>query len=475
MTKRLDETPANGPGQAAAAPARAGSRTGRLLAGGALALAVLALLVVFLTRDDTHTYRLVFENAGQLVNGDIVRIGGTGVGEVTGIELTDDRRAEVTVSVSDEFAPLHRGTTAMIRAQGLVGSANRHVDISPAPNYKPKLEDGALLEAEKTTSIVELDQLFNTLDSPTRKGLDDVVHGFADWYKGQESNANQAARYFPPALASGTKLFQEITRDSETFQEFLVEADKAMGTIAENKEDLTDWVDNTGTTLQAVASDTESLRQAVTELPPALRQGSDTFVALRPALDDLERFVVESEPAADAFPPFLRKLERLTANSVPTFKNLRLLFNGPGAGNDLYDTFRDLPPLDKLAKSSFPRARKSLADSTPVWGFIRPYVPDFVAWLRSFGGAMGTYDANGHYARTMPIFDAFNFVDDADGGHYTPKPPAERGRSPFLKLGNLKRCPGASTPTPADGSTPFVDSGELANPDCDPSQTVGAP
>jgi phospholipid/cholesterol/gamma-HCH transport system substrate-binding protein len=198
-------------------------------------------------------------------------------------------------------------------------------------------------------------------------------------------------------------------------------------------------------------------------------------VALQPALDDLERFVVESDPAADAFPPFLRKLEKLTANSVPTFKSLRLLFNGPGAGNDLYDTFRDLPPLDKLAKSSFPRARKSLADSTPVWGFIRPYVPDFVAWLRSFGGVMGTYDANGHYARTMPIFDVFNYVEDADGGSYTPKPPAERGRSPFLKLGNLKRCPGASTPAPSDGSAPFVDSGELANPDCDPSQRVGTP
>lgn len=475
MTKRPDEIPATGSGQTPAIHPDAGSVTGRVLAGGALALVVLALLVVFVTRDGSHTYRLVFENAGQLVNGDIVRIGGTGVGEVTGIELTEDRRAEVTVSVSDEFAPLHRGTTAVIRAQGLIGSANRHVDISPAPNYKPELEDGALLDAEKTTSIVELDQLFNTLDAPTRKGLDDVVHGFADWYKGQERNANRSARYFPPALASGTKLFQEISRDSETFQEFLVETSKAMGTIAENKEDLTDWVGNTGTTLEAIASDTESLRQAVVELPPALRQGSDTFVALRPALDDLERFVLESEPAADAFPPFLRRLKTLTEYSVPTFKSLRLLFNGPGAGNDLYDTFRDLPPLDRLAKGSFPRARKSLRDSTPVWGFIRPYVPDFVAWLRSFGGAMGTYDANGHYARTMPIFDAFNFVDDAEGGHYTPKPPAERGRSPYLKLGNLRRCPGASTPAPADASAPFVDTGELANPDCDPSQRVGTP
>ena len=59
--------------------------------------------------------------------------------------------------------------------------------------------------------------------------------------------------------------------------------------------------------------------------------------------------------------------------------------------------------------------------STPIFGFSRPYVPDLTAWLRSFGGAMATYDANGHYARTMAGFDAFQFVDDAAGGRLEPE------------------------------------------------------
>jgi phospholipid/cholesterol/gamma-HCH transport system substrate-binding protein len=94
--------------------------------------------------------------------------------------------------------------------------------------------------------------------------------------------------------------------------------------------------------------------------------------------------------------------------------------------------------------------------------------------MRSFGGAMGTYDANGHYARVMAVFDAFDFVDDPAGGHLDPKAPARRGQSPYLDSGNLRRCPGAGTRAPADGSAPFIDSGELSNPDCDPAQTVGA-
>ena len=39
-----------------------------------------------------------------------------------------------------------------------------------------------------------------------------------------------------------------------------------------------------------------------------------------------------------------------------------------------------------------------------------------------------------------------------------------------LSTGNLRRCPGAAAPAPADGSAPFVDDGLLAAPDCDPGQ-----
>lgn len=474
MTERTDETLGGGTaGTTAAAPQ--GRGLGRLLAGGALAFAVLALALIWMTRDNTHEYTLVFENAGQMVRGDLVRIGGSPVGEVTGIELGDQGLAELTITVDNEFAPLHSGTTATIRWQGLTGTANRYVDISPAPNFKPELADGATIGADRTTSIVEVDQLFNTFDERTRDGLDHLIAGFADWYEGQESNANQSAEYFPAALAQATELFNELNRDSETFEELLVESSKAMGAIEQRSGDLTDLVDNAGTTAAALSADTESLSQALTDLPPALRQGSETFAALRgPALDELERFVVDSRESAEVLPAFLRRFQTLTAESVPIFTELSRMFNGPGAGNDIYDTMVDLPPLASMADKAFPRARKALRQSTPIWGFIRPYAPDLVAWLRNFGGAMAPYDANGHYARSVAVFDAFEFNDDADGGTLSAKPPAQRGKSANLSTGNLRRCPGSGAAVPpADGSAPFVDMGLLANPDCDPSQVIG--
>ena len=150
------------------------------------------------------------------------------------------------------------------------------------------------------------------------------------------------------------------------------------------------------------------------------------------------------------------------------------MFNGPGAGNDLYDAMVDLPPLAKLADKGFPRARKSLRQSTPIFGFIRPYAPDLVAWLRSFGGAMAPYDANGHYARTVPGLRRLQLhrrrrrrQPDAEAGRRARVEPVPQHRQPAPLPGCAAR---ARRPM---GRRRSSTCGELANPDCDPSQVIG--
>ena len=113
-----------------------------MLALGALLAGLAALVIVVLARDESHSYRFMFENAGQLVEGDLVRIGGTPAGEIESIELSDDGQAEVSVSIDDDFAPLHAGSTATIRAASLIGVANRYIDVHPGPNFRSELDDG---------------------------------------------------------------------------------------------------------------------------------------------------------------------------------------------------------------------------------------------------------------------------------------------------------------------------------------------
>ena len=46
-------------------------------------------------------------------------------------------------------------------------------------------------------------------------------------------------------------------------------------------------------------------------------------------------------------------------------------------------------------------------DSQPQLDYLREYAPDVVAALTNLGQSSGYYDANGHYARTQPVFNAF--------------------------------------------------------------------
>jgi phospholipid/cholesterol/gamma-HCH transport system substrate-binding protein len=447
------------------------SRAPRRLAFAALLIVAVALAWVLL-RDHPHQYRVVLQDAGQLVKGDVVRIGGTGVGTVKSVALSDDDQAELDITVSDDYGPLHEGTTATVRAEGLTGVASRYVDLSPASETLPALDDGATIGADKTTSIVEIDQLFDTLEPKTRKGLSELIKGSAAWYDGRETAANRSTQEIPKTLATLSSLAGEITSDSATFEQFLTQTGDAMGAVADHRDQLTQLVSNTRETTAAIGADTASLTTALDNVPGALDRGSDTFVALRPAIKDLQHLTDTTGPATKDLEGFLRDLTPVLQEATPTIGQLRKMFAQPGEANDLLDALRDLPALGKLTDKAFPDAEKALKDSTPIFSFVRPYVPDLVSWVKSFGGAAAPYDANGHYIRSVPVFNALTYSEDGSGPHLTPRPTSERATSPAVSTGNLRRCPGASTEAPADGSAPFVDDGDLAAPDCATDETV---
>src|SRR5262249_43422607 len=240
-------------------------------------------------------------------------------------------------------------------------------------------------------------------------------------------------------LQAGTHLFNQLNQDSGTLEEFLTQTGTALHALSRNKSDLTNLVTNARRTTQALGSDNQSLSSALRNLPPALRQGSAAFVAVRPALGDLRALIRATDPVSHQLTPFLRDLRPVVHSARPASRDFRLLSARPGSHDDLLDALRDLPTLAKATDQAFPNAEKTLSASTPVLSYIRPYTPDLVGFVRSFAGAAATYDANGHYARTVPVFDAFNFNDNADGGTLTPKDQSEKGKSPYLLSGNLHR------------------------------------
>ena len=249
----------------------------RPLAVGSLVIVVLIILYIVFAGGGSSTYKLEFAEADQLVRGDQVQVGGVPVGSVKDIELTHDFKALITISVNSSLAPLHAGTTAQVRVPSLSSVANRYVALSLGPNNNPALASGARLPASATKDVTDLDQLFNTLNPKTRKGLQQFIQGTAQQYEGQGKSLQGATEYFAPSLSATDHFFAELVRDQSTFTKFLVETAKAVTTIGARKEQLTDLVENANTTFTALGTEQTNLAQGVKQLPVTLRQGNRTF------------------------------------------------------------------------------------------------------------------------------------------------------------------------------------------------------
>jgi phospholipid/cholesterol/gamma-HCH transport system substrate-binding protein len=438
----------------------------------ALALVVLAAAWLLVLRGTSgQEYTLIFENAGQLVPDDDVQVGGRRVGAIRSIELTDDNRAAVRVVVEEPYAPLREGTRATIRATSLSGIANRYIALTPAPGDAEELDEGATLGTASTAPIVDLDQLFDTLDQRTRGDLRDLVRGFAVQYRGKGGEAGEAIKYFNPLLSTSRRLVGEVTEDEGVLTRFLVDSSRLVTSLAERRDDLSGLVANTNAAARAIGSENVALARALGLLPTTLRRASTTFVNLRATLDDLDVLVAESKPATRELAPFLRELRPLVADARPTIRDLRRLVRRSGADNDLTDATRDLPAVQRVATPAFRNGREALVRLQPVLEFLRPYTPELTGWLRDFGGGAANYDANGHYARVQPLFNAFRFEENGAGGVLVPSPPSQRLTG--YETNRLRRCPGSATQPAADGSAPWRDvSGTL---DCDPDVVPPGP
>lgn len=439
----------------------------------ALVVAVALIAVLMLGGGKTHEYDLLFQNAGQLVKGDQVQVGGRSVGKITRIELTDDNRARVKVQVQEPFAPLREGTRAVIRLTSLSGIANRYIALTPAANDSKELADGSRLDFDAATGVVDLDEVFNTLDPDTRKDLQSVIQGFATQYEGKGREAGESAKYFNPFLSTSRNLVGELTEDEGALTDFIVNTSRAVTAIAERRDDLSSLVGNANATSRAIGSENVALAQALGLLPATLRRANTTFVNLRSTLDDLDVLVAESKPATRRLAPFLRELRPLVADARPTIRDLRRLVSRKGADNDLLEATLKMPRLQRVASPTFAHSQQALEKAQPVLEFVRPYIPELDGWFRDFGQGAANYDANGHFARIQPIFNAFSFTDNPAGGVLTPQGLDQKFAG--LQTNVVKRCPGGASQRNADNSAPYTDNGGLGPEDCDPSQVLPGP
>jgi phospholipid/cholesterol/gamma-HCH transport system substrate-binding protein len=222
---------------------------------------------------------------------------------------------------------------------------------------------------------------------------------------------------------------------------------------------------------RGLSQNNAELDRALKAFPATLQQGSTTFKTLQAVLPDLNRLTNASKPATKNLAPFLSNFANLFKEFQPAFQDFRYIVRNPGPHNDATDQMRQIPALERLAQTNTKNSVAALKQSQSVIEFLRPYAPDLAGWITHFATVPGYYDANGHYARVLPIFNAFSY--DQANNRLDPLAPSQR-KSILSGRGN-RFCPGAATQPASDGSNPWLADGQLTPAECDPNTRVPGP
>jgi len=432
---------------------RSFSGIGRVAALGAV-VAAAALVAILLFGSGTGGYKVKarFLNAGQLVKGNPVQSGGVPIGSVSGIRIADNGEAEISLEIDDDHAPLRRGTLAAIRQFSQSGIANRYVDLSMPPNGREEIPDGGTIGTDDTTTQVDLDQLFNTLDPETRAALQKFFKGSAKMFAGRGEQAREGFHYLNPALSTSSRLFDELTRDTPVLERFLLDSSKLVTAVAERRDDLAALIGNLNETTRALGNQKQALADSISQLPPFMRRANTTFVNLRSALNEVDPLVDASKPVAKRLGPFLAEARSFAADAEPTVRDLSRTLRRRGPANDLINLLDSFPPLADIAVATrrrtaspggrpvdvgvtdgaFQETVEAFKNAAPEIALGRAYTTDFLGWADDFSTTGGGFDALGAMGR----------------GHISL---AENLGGP-IRRHQYKRCPGAAEAPAADGS-----------------------
>ncbi|HTU77687.1 MAG TPA: MlaD family protein [Solirubrobacteraceae bacterium] len=388
----------------------------RRLAGGiagvaCAAAAVVVILVATAAGGSTGGYsvRAIFDDAGNLIAGENVKIDGVKVGTVSSVTATPQAKAAVVLDIENPgFRDFRSDASCTIRPESLIGE--KYVDCLPTqprvegtplpPPLKriPGGQEGAgeyLLPVQNTHSPVDVDLLGDIDRLPERERLTIILNELGAGLAGRGSDLNEVIKRANPALQELDKVLQILANENKVLAKLAVDGDKALKPIARDRERVGDFIVQANKVAQASAATRGSLKRNLELFPPFLEQ-------LSPALERVRRFAEATTPtfadlkaAAPGLDKAFESLPAFSSSSEKFFTNLgsTAKLNGPA----LVGTKPLLKELQRLGDAGLPFTENfsQLFESLRETGGLER-IMDFI--FLGTGSANG-YDALGHFLR----------------------------------------------------------------------------
>jgi phospholipid/cholesterol/gamma-HCH transport system substrate-binding protein len=325
--------------------------------------------------------------------GSDVRAAGVRIGQVHAVSYRGGE-ARVTFQLPGG-TEVHRDARATIRNRSALGQ--KYVDLDLGTGAAGPLGDD-VIDKGHTVSLVELDQVLDALDAPTRAALASAVRELGGGVGGHGRDLNDVIAASPDLLADLGTTGAALTDPKTRLVVFLQAAERLGGRFTGRQAELEALVGHLGDTLAAVAAD------GGRPLQSALEQAPGTLDLLTPALRDLAGAAAATGAAAHDLGPGAAALGAATPD-------LR------GALREIVPPLQALPGVNGLAAPAFGSLATTLGDARPLAPALRrglnllslplevlaPYAAELDLAADGLRDTTAGADADGNFLRIVAI------------------------------------------------------------------------
>jgi len=269
-----------------------------------------------------YTLKVQFANAEEVTPNADVHLGGDYVGSVTDVQAVRNRAghplALVTLALNKSVQPLPANTAFEIRLKGSIGL--KYIQVIPGNSHRG-LPDGATVPVSHTGAEVDLDQVFNMFNPPTRRGVTITTGEFAYGLAGRGSDLNNAIHEFVPLVTDLTPVARNLSSSKTDLAGFFHGLESFSSAVAPVAQQQGQLYVNLNTTFGALAGvAVPYLQNWISDTPPAEQSLITQGPTIRPFLTDTAALFKELEPGFSTLhqsAPVLTQAELIGLRNLP--------------------------------------------------------------------------------------------------------------------------------------------------------------
>lgn len=340
---------------------------------------------------DGYSVEVELDEVGNLVYFTDVMVAGIKVGKVTSVEEKGDH-ALVSLTLDEEVAPLHEGAVLQVRAKSLVEES--YLEVTDGNGAV--IPDGGRLPAGAGRSPVQLDDVLQSLDAPTRRAVRRSLRSMGASTAGTRDSMESAVVGLGYLGRDGHTVLDALAAQSEELRRLTRSSVQVMNALSSRQASLSSLVGSTDELASSTAAHQAEIESVMTQLPGVI-------TAARSSSDDLTRLGVSLLPVAtnlqEAAPDLTATLDALP----PAARDLRLSMEPlDGVLDEAPATLTRVPTVTSDVDGLVPQAETLFSDLNPMLGYVEPYGRDIAAFFTNFAQTLAQGDAWGKYLKVMP-------------------------------------------------------------------------